>query len=43
MTIISDVCFPRYPVGQTKVFCYFKLLFALLAPNNSDNQNFEKI
>ena len=43
MTIIYDVWFLRYSVRQTKFFCYFGLLFALLAPNNSDNQNFEKI
>ena len=37
------VWFLRYWAWQTKYFCYFGPFFALSAPKNSKNQNFEKM
>ena len=35
------VCFMRYRVRQTDFFCQFGPFFALLPPNNPENQDFE--
>ena len=32
-----------YGVRQTKLFCHFRPLFAILPPRNPENQNFEKM